>query len=298
VSEERSILVADIVDGTQHFDRLRDTLAVEHEKRCLALMRDVVESTGGTVFRHVGDQIDCAYASPDEAAEGANRLRRRALLAKRNGVLPQPLHLRMGFEHGPVVKQDDVYTGGTVIVATRLSQLAKAGEILTTDETRRRMTSARADAMRHLTDRVLKGHREARAVYGILPEEEESGSTTVIPGLAPTPHLLELRQGKQTWTLGPERSRLDIGRTSSADVSIKSPLVSRVHARLFWQPDQIEFEDQSANGSYVSAGDDWVRVHRARTVLSGTGRISLGPPHLDEKRSMLRFTCVPIEEAR
>ena len=149
-----TVLFADIVDSsatTRSYDAevLRAALA-----RMFARTREILVAHGATVEKFIGDAVMAVFGIPVAHEDDAERAV-RAALALRADVSPNRedgrpgFTLRIGINTGEVVTGDGegaefLVTGEPVIVAARLEQMAKHGEILvgplTRDITRGRVS--------------------------------------------------------------------------------------------------------------------------------------------------------------
>ncbi len=132
-----TVLFADVV-GSTSLGEARDPEAVR------ALMAayferasTVIARHGGTVEKYIGDAIMAVFGIPTAHEDDALRAVRaageiRVALAELNEELVDPISLRIGLNTGEVVVGEGhtLATGDAVNVASRLEQLAAAGEIL------------------------------------------------------------------------------------------------------------------------------------------------------------------------
>src|SRR4051794_2938178 len=123
-TEEVTILFTDVVGSTELFDRLGDDAAHELRRRHFALLRGAVRDHGGREVKNLGDGLMVAFAGPAAAVECAQAMQ-LAVAACDDG-----LELRVGIASGEAVREDGDYFGRPVIVAKRLCDAARAGEVL------------------------------------------------------------------------------------------------------------------------------------------------------------------------
>lgn len=92
------------------------------------LLRSVIESHGGFVFKTVGDAFCAAFASPNECLKAALDAQ-ESLFAEDWGKVG-PLRVRMGLHTGPAEFRDNDYFGGTLNRAARISSAGHGGQVL------------------------------------------------------------------------------------------------------------------------------------------------------------------------
>jgi class 3 adenylate cyclase len=129
VQTRRTFVFTDIVDST----RLLETLGDEKWKKLLArhdeLLRERIGEHGGEVIKHTGDGFFAAFDNPKAAIEAAVAIQ-RALDAEI--VAPD---VRIGVHTGNAFKTETDYGGQGVHVAARIGAVARASEILVSNET-------------------------------------------------------------------------------------------------------------------------------------------------------------------
>ena len=108
-----TFLFTDIEGSTARWeadpDEMRTALAHHDE-----VLRTAIESRGGHVFKHTGDGVCAAFASPRSAVEAAIEAQR--------GL---PLPVRMGITTGEVERRGDDYFGPPLNRVARLQSLAE-----------------------------------------------------------------------------------------------------------------------------------------------------------------------------
>jgi predicted ATPase len=118
-----TFLFTDIEGSTRRWesdaDAMRGALAVHDE-----VLRTAIESRGGWLFKHTGDGVIAAFASPRSAVDAA-------VDAQRSLELP----VRMGIATGEAMVQDGDYFGAVLNRAARVMAAGHGGQILVADST-------------------------------------------------------------------------------------------------------------------------------------------------------------------
>src|SRR6266545_4242423 len=164
------ILFADIADSTALTERLGDAAFRDKARELDSALRTVIRDHAGTAIEGptLGDGVLAVFTSAREAIEAARRCGRAGDDA---GL---PLHL--GLHAGDVSREkdpdgrDNVY-GGAVNIASRISGLSAAGEVLVSDTVR---SLARTSAGVRFEDRgeqALKGIGEPVRVWVVVEGE-------------------------------------------------------------------------------------------------------------------------------
>jgi class 3 adenylate cyclase len=124
-----SFVFTDLVGSTQLRDRVGDDRADELMRDHVALLREAVESRGGRVVKHLGDGIMAAFPAASDAVAAAIDMQRRvAEHADEDAV-----GLRVGVNTGEAIVDEGDYFGTPVVVAKRLCDMARGGQILASD---------------------------------------------------------------------------------------------------------------------------------------------------------------------
>jgi class 3 adenylate cyclase len=126
-----SVLFTDLVDSTATASRLGPDQAERLRQTHFGLLRGVIEATGGTEVKNLGDGLMVAFTSPSRALACATGMQQA--IARHNERAHEPLGVRIGLGVGEAVEEDGDYFGDPVVEASRLCAAASGGQILTTD---------------------------------------------------------------------------------------------------------------------------------------------------------------------
>jgi adenylate cyclase len=281
------VLFADVSGSTQLFEILGDIEGSGVIRTCLKHMNAATESFGGRAIQPVGDGLLTAFPTPDLGAEAAEEMMRRIHREPRVGG--KHLALRIGLHYGSVIVRTSNIFGGqlnifgdTVNVAARITALAKARQILTSDETLALLPFRWRQSARSLNAFSLKGKSEDIGVYEILWQNPDT-----ITAIRPIPQFpeaasgrLALRYHQQRFILDGRTRGLAFGREITNDVVIDGRHISRQHARIERRRDKFVLIDSSTNGTYVTFnGGSELSVRMEEIVLHGEGHFSLGQPY-------------------
>jgi len=274
-----AVLFADIDGSTRLYEIHGDETAHRLTAECLTVLDTQAGLAGGRTVKTSGDGLMCVFATPDEAF--------RAATLMRDAQKRTHLSIHAGFHFGPVIEHAGDFYGDTVNVASRVTDLAKAGEILVTEDTVVRLSPALRAATRWLDKASVKGKRDPVGVYMVVTEEENVTvirSPLVLNDENEKPRL-DLRYHEQTFTLEDPMPEFVVGRQDVCDLVIDSTYASRRHATIQAVRGKVFLKDHSTNGTYVRSADgEVVFVKREMVQLSGKGTIFIGrEPELAEE---------------
>lgn len=269
-SQTLAVLFADIDGSTKLYEVHGDEAAHRLTAECLAVLDAQAGRAGGRVVKTSGDGVMCVFPTPDEAFQAATLMREAHKLGQ--------VSIHAGFHFGPVIEHAGDFYGDTVNVAARVTDLAKAGEILVTEDTVVRLSPGLRAATRWLDKASVKGKKEPVGVYMIVTEEE---NVTVIrsPLVAAESDILslDLRYGEQSFSLTEPMPEFVIGRQDICDLVFDSNYASRRHATIQADRGKVFLKDHSTNGTYVRAASGEVAyVKREMVQLTGRGAIFIG----------------------
>lgn len=130
-----TILFTDIVGSTRLRQRLGDDAAQELFREHNRILRAQIEKHGGFEVKTYGDGFMVAFASVVSALACATDIQRS--IAEHNREHPgQELQVRIGLNCGQVIKEEEDFFGSAVVIAARLGDLAKGGQILVSEMVR------------------------------------------------------------------------------------------------------------------------------------------------------------------
>lgn len=130
-----TILFTDVERSTELVERLGDererAVMREHD----AIIREAVKRHRGTEVKHLGDGLMAAFSSARRAVRAALAI--QEAFAERNRAHPgTTIFVRIGLNTGDVIAEDGDYFGSVVVVARRIAEAARGGEILVSEITR------------------------------------------------------------------------------------------------------------------------------------------------------------------
>jgi adenylate cyclase len=288
-----AVLFVDIVGSTELYERLGDVAARTTIGNGFALMRSQTERYGGVVIKTIGDEIMAVFTDVNAALDAVAAM--QSAFSDGNVMTPAGglLAIRAGCDFGPVLReQSDIY-GATVNIASRMTQQAKAGQILATAAVLDAVCTQWRKAMRQIDLAALRGLREQVAVFEVIWQDEEVTSMPAghwdVPAVSAT-RRLRLCHGSRDVIVDASMPLVTLGRSDDNDLVVDGLLTSRLHARIELYRGRFRFIDQSTNGSYVimDTGEER-RVRRDTVSLSGVGVIGLGQRESAGSRHAIQF---------
>jgi len=209
-------------------------------------------------------------------------------LERHNAAQETSIHIRIGINYGPALREASDVFGDVVNVGARMETLAGANQIFLTETAYEALAADLRQSSRPVGRFPVKGKQSDVGVYEVLWKTEDL--TIVSPILASDlipKASLTLDFENQKIVLSKDQPRLTIGRSHNCDVVVTEEFVSRTHATIEYRRGKFILIDQSTNGTYVSVADGGTsHLRREEFPLQGSGCIF--PGHKDAVP--IRFT--------
>ena len=287
--DEVTILFADISRSTSIYETLGDIKARQLIHTCLSLMTDVTKKHNGDVIKTIGDEIMCTFPMANDAAAAAEAMHR---VLESASEITNPPNIRIGFHSGEVVEENNDVYGDAVNVASRMADMAKPRQIITTAKTVNELEPYYQARTRNIKHMLLKGKRGNINVYELIWEENDA--TLIVSRSSPSPAItsrLKIRLGAKIIEINDQRNCVTMGRQSHNDLVVQDTRSSRSHARIELRRGKFYLIDQqSSNGTYLlTEKKESLRVKHDEVVLTGNGIIGLGSDVTPDSSDAIHF---------
>ncbi len=123
-----TFLFSDLAGSTELLQTLGDDAADELHRRYFTLLRQALAAHGGTEVKSLGDGLMAAFASPLAAVSAAVAM--QEAMARENEGRGTALSVRVGLHAGEAIGEGDDWFGTPVVVAQRLCDRARGGQVL------------------------------------------------------------------------------------------------------------------------------------------------------------------------
>ena len=189
----RTLLVADIVESTQLFER--DTVGTTAHWLAIfdQIQQEILPACRGNLVRSLGDGVLLEFADARAAVAAAFAIHHACHRVNLARSAERPVLLRIGIETGDVLLSHGDVWGHNVTLATRLCSLAGPGEIIVSARTREQLTPELDADIEDLGECYLKHVREPVRAYRVGPPgpgpvlETFAGSEELRPTIAVVP---------------------------------------------------------------------------------------------------------------
>lgn len=269
---ESQVLFADIAGSTELYEDLGDVKAKRLIDQLLEKVADVVRQHEGKVVKHLGDGVLSLFE---------NRSGLQAALGILDAGSSGRVRLCVGLHCGPVlIEPDDIY-GDTVNTAARLSDKARAGELLVSKAAYEASPRELRQKLRSIPPIRLKGKLAPIKVYSCFVQAKRDTDVQLtvaalaLRGQAGKAQLL-LRLDDAIYMVKPGQPVL-LGRSVECNLHVDHNEASRLHAKITYQDGAFVLEDTSTNGTYIVPDEGApVYLQRQEQAIFGRGRIYLG----------------------
>ena len=292
-SEKLAILFADISGSTMLYDTLGNAPARQMVVRCLNMMSSRLTAHRGTLIKIIGDEIMCTFPSAEAALRGACDMQDAVESGKPGG--DTPMYIRIGFNYGEVIREANDVHGDAVNVAARITEAARARQIVATEAAVEALPPDLRHKVRHIRRTSIKGRQAQLDLFQIIRRADDTGSARVgIPAYRKPEGLrqqLVLRHHDQQVTLSEQNRIAVLGRSEGCAVVIRDAFASDWHAAVEYQLGKFFVSDRSGSGTYVQfRGGDTVHLVGEDTLLRGSGAILLGRPFSADLAEIIEFS--------
>jgi class 3 adenylate cyclase len=167
-----TIMFSDIEGFTSITEQLGDRKAMDLLREHNGIIRRRIASSGGHEIKAQGDGFMVAFGGATGALQCAVGI--QCDFAVRNRAKPHPpVHVRLGLHTGEAIPDGDDFLGGAVILAARIAQQAKGGEILVSSVLKDLCDLSGEFRFEHGRDIDVKGLSETRRVYSVTGIEQD-----------------------------------------------------------------------------------------------------------------------------
>jgi len=200
------VLFTDLVGSTELMQRLGDEAAERVRQSHYRALRDAVATRGGQEVKTLGDGLMVVFTSAVDALACAVAMQQAVHAHNQRGVDPR-LEVRVGLDVGEPIPHEGDYHGMPVVVAGRLCDRARGGQIVVS-ELVWRLAGSRGDyTFRDLGALTLKGIAQPVTAYEVVWEPATDVPAQQAPPPEPPAGLLPplLAAGEATTFVGRSR---------------------------------------------------------------------------------------------
>jgi class 3 adenylate cyclase/DNA-binding CsgD family transcriptional regulator/tetratricopeptide (TPR) repeat protein len=188
-----ALLFTDLVGSTELLDRMGDDAAEVLRRTYFSMLRQAVAEAGGREVKSLGDGLMVAFTSPVKAVSCAVSMQRA--IDEHNRRNPESgLQVRIGLHAGEPVRDEEDLFGSSVVVAKRLCDQARGGQILASELVANLVGSRGGFRFRPIGRLRLKGLAQALPTVIVDPESgEERSPRPSVPARPASPRAPALR---------------------------------------------------------------------------------------------------------
>jgi hypothetical protein len=290
-------MFADVAGSTAMYENMGDDLARERISKALNALISISRRHNGNLVKTIGDEILVYFTDIDEAVSAAKAIQE----AMEDDRSPETIgvSIRIGMQYGSTILEKDDIFGDTVNVAARVAGMAKARQILCTQEIAFMVKNVELSNNMRPYDRLrVKGKNDHLDVYLYAWEEEgdmtnmaTAGSFTN-PGQHTQAKNLRLTYQGQSFAIPVDTLSYILGRGKDCDLIVRGDLISRYHSKIENRRGKFIISDQSTNGTFIrTTGGQAVFLRREEFALFDSGYISLGRKVNPDDPNIIHFLC-------
>lgn len=299
-----TIAFADFTGSTGLYETLGNSKAADTLTRATQWIGKLCESRGGRVIKYLGDGVLMAFFENTDAVHAMAEVQR--LHYDRISTWPERarMKIKVGMARGPVIEQDGDCFGDAVNLASRLSDLAGADQILVSQPVIAALLDHGSTRSRNLGMMDIRGKTEPVEVHRVEWQGDESSEFLTVPAsldalLSPSARPLSsitLSCLDVTVTFSGLDFPIYVGRENDSHFPVNDPRVSRMHARIDRRGHNLILEDLSSYGTWLrfAGSDSVIALRRQECTLMGIGEIALGASFEDFSAPCVSFSILEV----
>ena len=286
-----AIMFADVAGSTKLYEDVGDDKARAMISHTIETMTKSTQAMRGRVIKTIGDEVMCVFVDADSTIKAAYDIQETV---SNDFTYGRALSIRIGAHFGPAILENDgdIY-GDAVNVAARMAGIAKAGQIIITEDTVERLNDELKADTREFDRAPVKGKAEPMIIYEVMWQQEDvtrMAAPNLLAAAATQAVKMKLRWRDKQVDLDDKSGVTVIGRGDQADFVVDDKLASRMHVRAEVRRGKFVLIDQSTNGTFVRTNDGReVYLRREELPLTGSGCFSLGSPVSAENAELIYY---------
>ena len=162
-----TILFTDIEASTQLNERLGDVQWLELLRAHHTIVRDQVHEHGGFEVKSQGDGFMIAFPSARRAVQCARAIQ-SAIASELGDQADAPIRVRIGLHTGEAIREEADFYGKNIVLAARIADRARGGEILASSVVKQLTESAGDLRFENERELELDGLAGKYTVYRVL----------------------------------------------------------------------------------------------------------------------------------
>ncbi len=286
-----AIMFADIAGSTRIYAQLGDKKAEQLISKHLNKMGVITRNHQGRVIKTIGDEIMCHFPDAVNAATAAIKMhQQKSWIA--NGLA---MNLRIGLHIGDTVEKEGDIFGDAVNMAARMTAIAKAKQIITTEYFIQYLNNNPNIKTRFFDHTTIKGFTGRTRIHQILWELDDATDFAISPESQPllqkkTILSLQLKDREYLYAHDNIEAGISIGRGANCDIAVYTQFVSRSHLQIEFRRGKFVLIDHSTNGTYIKFKyQQEIFLRREELPLIGEGTIGLGESQQENSNDNLYF---------
>ncbi len=160
-----TLMFSDVENSTAMMERLGELRSFAVLREHKEIVAELVEGDDGRIVKSQGDGFMIAFPSARAALRCAIAMQRA--FAERVLGDGERLRIRIGLHAGAVIPDEDDFFGRNVVLAARIADRARGGEILVSSELKEYTETDPSFAFEQLGELELKGLLGSHVVYSV-----------------------------------------------------------------------------------------------------------------------------------
>ncbi len=293
---QTTLLFVDISESSKLYRALGDGQASALITSLLNHLSSIIETSRGQVVDHIGDELMAFFPQPEDAIHAAVDMQRAATGFDSSHLSEQvQLAVRIGLHAGLATFSEGRPLGQVVYRAKRVTEHAKAHQIVLDAETSHALGPSTPWPLRPMGTAELKGQDRAADLLEVTWNTAAGTAVNQSPPMRAEHYSRIVLKAAGLRYEVDEHQRASLGRLPPCDIVLSSDVVSRTHAHVIGRSQGVYLKDVSRNGCYVKQEGtvEPQYLHNGELALSGSGLIGFGRVPSPHAPHTLHYTCLP-----
>ena len=229
-----TVMFADVAGSTQLYEKLGDSQANSLIGETIGIMTDITIQNNGVLIKTIGDEVMTRFDNASHGIQAACMIQEKLeQMPAKNGV---SIAVRVGLHTGPALLQPDGdLFGDAVNVAARMAGIAKANQVITSEDTVNLLNEELQEKCRVFDRTAVKGKSGEMLIYEVVWEPEEVTRMTSLNSFLSNVEqasILKLRYQDIEKNMLKDSGPFLLGRGPQCDLVVNARNASRVHAKI------------------------------------------------------------------
>jgi adenylate cyclase len=162
------VMFADISESVRLYESLGDAIAHRKITQCLNTIMTVIQGHNGNVIKTLGDEVMGTFSTVEAGIAAGCEMQSYLEDQRSQQGERSSLAIHVGMHYGPVILEKGDVFGDTVNTAKGVANMAKIGQIITTESVAEKLSPPWRARTRHIDRVLLKGKKKRMDIFEVI----------------------------------------------------------------------------------------------------------------------------------